>query len=172
MFISRIKKTKELNRLDLSSYPGKRLYYNKTRNYVSLIFKIIIGVAFITSCALLNYTTKSEADLVYVFLILVGGFFLVDSIFESIGRLLLKNPVLILKGESLFYLHTNKSYDIRNYYFTEEYLGKHNYYGTFCMFSNDKERIIAEKNWHLADEEVFKSQLKYNQLILSRDQNR
>lgn len=171
MFLSHIRKSAKQNRLDLSSYRGKRVYYNKTRNYISLIIKIIVTIGFFVSCISLRGTSKNEAELGYVFLTLFGCFLVLDSIFESIGRLQLKNPVFILKDENLFYIHTNKSYDIRNYHFIDERVGKYNFYETFCMLNKNKERIIAEKNWHLADEENFKSQLKYNRRMLSMEVN-
>lgn len=170
MFFSHITEARRLNRIDLSAYAGKRCYYNKVRNYISLIFKTIPIILFPVSCIFLGSGEK-EAALGYLFLTAFFCLLLIDSIFENIGRLLLKNPVFILKGELLFYLHTQKSYDIRNHSFSDEMVGRHNYYETFCMFNKNKKRIFAEKNWHLKDEEVFKSQIKYNQLILAQEVN-
>ena len=168
MFFSHITETKRLNSLDLSGYAGKRCYYNKDRNYIFLIVKTILVILFPVSCIFIG-TDGKEAALGYIFLMAFCCLLLIDSIFESIGRLLLKNPIFILKGELLFYLHTQKSYDIRNHSFSDEIRGKHNYYETFCMFDKNKKQIFAEKNWHLKDEEVFKSQIKYNQLIIAQE---
>ncbi|TSJ46379.1 hypothetical protein [Fluviicola chungangensis] len=113
--------------------------------------------------------SKNEATLGFVFLMCLGGLLLLDSIFKSIGILLLKNPLFILNGKHLFYLRTNQSYDIRDYTFSDEYIGRTNYFGTFCMADKKRKRIITEKNWHLKNEEIFKSQLKYNKLLLKKE---
>ena len=148
MFLSHLYETSRLNGFDLHSYEGKRVYYNKDRNYISVIAKIACGISLMIT-AISMHNSKNEATLGFIFLACFGELLLLNSIFETIGRLLLKNPVFILKGEFLFYLRTNRSYDIREYTFADEYTGKHNHYATFCMFDKKGQRIIAEKNWHL-----------------------
>lgn len=168
MFFSHISETKRLNQLDLASYEGKRVYYDKARNYSSLITKIACVLFFLVTTIFMR-ANKNEAALGFIFLMCLGGLLLVDSIFKSIGNLLLKNPVFILNGKHLFYLRTNQSYDILNYSFSDEYIGRTNYYGTFCMIDKKGKRIITEKNWHLKNEEEFKSHIKYNKFLLAKE---
>ncbi|MNJ83376.1 hypothetical protein D3C87_07940 [compost metagenome] len=166
MFVSYIRKAKRLNRMNFDSFTGKRVYYCKVKNTISLVVKVLFLLGFVA----LNLFTASKNDLqILILLSILVGLFLLDSIFESIGRLLLKNPVFVLKGEGLYYIHTNEWYDIRNYEFRDENIGKHNYYETYCMFDEKGTRILKEKNWHLKDEEVFKSHVKYNQRILENN---
>ncbi len=168
MFISYINESRRLNRLNFDSFPGKRVYYSKIKNSLSIVVKIAFLTIFVTSVVYISKTDQVQ------YLTLLGvpvGLFLLNSIFQSIGRLLLKNPVFILKGESLYYIYTNEWYDIRNYHFSDEYIGRHNYYATYCMVDQNKTHILREKNWHLKDEEVFKSHVKYNQLILLKNQD-
>lgn len=166
MFISYINASRRLNRINFDSFTGKRVYYSKIKNTISLVVKSLFLIGFIILS--ISITNKDQLQILFLSSILVG-LFVLDSIFKSIGKLLLKSPVFILKGEELYYIHTNKWYDIRNYEFRDEYIGKHNYYATYCMFDENRARILEEKNWHLKDEEVFKSHVKYNQRILENN---
>lgn len=174
MFTSHIKEAKRLNRLDLSSQQGRHhVHYSKSRNLFSLIFSCLMVLFFLGCCFFLHWDEKDgEKTLAFLFISFFTIFMLVDSIFESIGRLLLNNPVFILKGELLYYTHSNRPYDIRNYTFSEEYEGRYNWYGTFCMFHRNGEKEFGEKNWHLENEEGFKSQLRYHLFLLSGTNNR
>lgn len=168
MFLSYINEAKRLNRLGFESLTGKRMYYSKITNSLSLVLKTFFLVGFVALNGFIAFGDQLQ------FLILLSipvDLLLLNSIFESIGKLLLKNPVFILKGEKLYYIHTNEWYDIRNYYFSDEYVGRHNYYATYCMFDQNKTCILREKNWHLKNEEVFKSHVKYNQLVLQKIAN-
>lgn len=168
MFLSYINEANRLNRLDLESFAGKRMYYSKIKNSLSIALKTLFLVGFIALNAFIAFGDQLQF---LILLSILADLFLLDSIVESIGKLLLKNPVFILKGEKLYYIHTNEWYDIRNYHFSDEYFGRHNYYATYCMFDQNKTCILREKNWHLKDEEVFKSHIKYNQLVLQKIAN-
>lgn len=166
MFINFIKDARKLNRIDLSSVKGKRMYYNKVRNSISLAVFVGLYVLF----AMLSFSLEKGREFPII-CVCAAGLFLVFYLFGKIWMFLLKNPVFILQGDRIYYLLTNEWYPIMEYDFRDEYIGKHNYYATFCMFDKTGKRIISEKNWHLKDEEEFKSHLKYNKLILARERS-
>jgi hypothetical protein len=165
MFENHIRETKRLNRLHLNSVKGKRMYYNKARNIFSLG---VVGLLYFTFTVLLISLSSAKEPMWLVF----GCLFIlmmVLYILRTVSLLLLKNPVFILQGDQIYYIKTNQWYKIMEYDFRDEIMGRLNYYETFCMFDRNGKMVWSEKNWHLKDEEVFKSHLKYNKLILSRD---
>jgi hypothetical protein len=165
MFENYIRETKRLNRLDLNAVKGKRMYYNKTRNILSLG---VVASFYLAFTVLLISLSNSKEPMWLVFGCLFA-LILVLYILRVFSMLLLRNPLYILQGDQIYYLKTNQWYNIMEHDFRDEMLGKFNYYETFCMFDRNGKQIWAEKNWYLKDEEVFKSHLKYNKLILSRN---
>lgn len=163
MFPNFIKEARKLNRIDLSSVKGKRMYYNKIRNSSSLVVFTTLYILFM----MLSLSLEKGREFPLI-LCCVMGLVLIFYILRIIAMLMLKNPVFILQGDRIYYLDTNEWYPIMDYDFRDEYIGRHNYYGTFCMFDKKGEKIISEKNWYLKDEEEFKSHIKYNKLILAR----
>ncbi len=159
-----IKEANQLNRIDVSLVKGKRMYYNKIRNVISLI----AAVSFYVLMVIFSLSMEKGKELPLI-LCCLFGIFMILYILDKAGMLLLKNPLFILQGEKIYYLRTNEWYPIMDYDFRDEYIGKHNYYATFCMFNKKGERIIAEKNWHLKNEEEFKSHIKYNKLLLTKN---
>jgi len=154
-----IKEALDLNKIDLSVESGIKLYYSKTKNLLSVAFYGLL----IACCVSLIITDIDHNAKVLIY---IGGLFLFTyAIQESISRVLYRNPVLILSEDKLYYIKTQKWYDLTEYKFEDKHIGRLNLNLTFCMEDKKEKRTFALNNWHLDNPEDFKSHLKYRQAI-------
>lgn len=162
MFFGPIKEAVALNKLDLAAVEGKKVYYSKIANWISLVWNVlVIGVLIYVPFAYLH--SDKERYLILLLLLVIGLQF--HTLIEIIARLIIKQPVLIMHDGQLYYLKTNTWYDVTKYTFKDESMGRYNYLETYCMYHRSGERIFAEKNWHLKNEDALKDFIRYVKLV-------
>lgn len=139
------------NRVNTKDIEGIRLYYSPIQ---SSIGAIVYGVLFI----LLIVVFSLNIDSLLSFLILLIGVVLLPILsVNHLARLLFKNPVLILDGNRLYYIFTDKWYDIMDYEFKDDESEESFYRSFYCMIDKeDRTFVFRLNNWHLHDEESFK----------------
>jgi len=89
---------------------------------------------------------------------------IVYSILEDLSKTIIKNPLFILENDKLYYLITNKWYDIFEYNFIDKMKGKYDYFETFIMSDKAGKIIFSEQNWYLKKEDNLKGYIKYRKL--------
>jgi hypothetical protein len=160
MFENHIKEAKILNAIVIDKENGKEIFYNKIANYISLVFKILVILS-----SLYLIVLYYERSIFYSIFFLFTTSLLVDDLIETISRIIIKNPIFILKDNYLYYLKTNKWYNVLEYDFVDEFVGKSNYLQTFCMYDKEGNNVFKEKNWHLKNEDNLKYLIGYVKLI-------
>src|SRR5574343_96410 len=156
MFMNPIKKVLVLNEIDLNYVEGNRLFFSKKKNIISSVFWLttILIILFLVIFQIHN----NALIFLGLLTILMSIYFLI----EAIGRVLLKNPILILNNHQLYYLKSNQWYDITKCKFDDQYVSQYNFGLTYCMSDKDDTRIITIKNWYLKNPEDFKNLVNYN----------
>lgn len=158
MLTNSIREILNLNKIDLTEAEGERLYYSKYKGVINvfLILSLIVSTLFL----LFHFTGNYPVQLC-LFLAIC---FFISNIQYPIGRLLLKNPIFILKDGMLYYLEYNKWYDITEYCFSEEFTTKTNYSKSYCMRTKDNYEVFCENNWFFHSNEKFKRKVNSQRL--------
>ncbi len=165
MFKNHIKDVLVLNKIDLNNVEGNRLFYSRTKNIISSIFWIFMVLT--TLFLVVSQIENNALAFLWLLATLMFFYFLI----EAISRVLLNNPILILKNDQLYYLETNQWYDITEYKFDDQYVTKYNFGLTYCMSDKNDKRIISIKNWYLNNPEDFKSLIHYNRLMKLKERH-
>jgi len=142
MFTNPIKAAIEYNKIPLDHVPGKRVYYARTKNYISLILYILFGVF---PCFFL-FTTKVDS---FVAVIVLYEVFILLLLMDAIGKLMTMQPVFIADGGKIYYLKTGVWYDIKHYKFEDAHVGRWNWFLTYQMIDRKGKVVFSEKNWNL-----------------------
>ena len=158
MLKNSIKETINLNKIDLAKVEGERLYYSKFKCVINvfLMLSLIVSTLFL----LFHFTGNYPVQLC-LFLTIC---FFISNIQAPIARLLLKNPIFILKDGMLYYLEYNKWYDITEYCFSEEFATKTNFSKSYSMRSMDNYEVFCENNWFFHSNEKFKRKVNSQRL--------
>ena len=107
--------------------------------------------------------SKNDISIVMIY---TGGLLVFTyAVQEALSRVLNSNPVLILSKDKVYYIKTQKWYNIEDYKFEDVHVGRFNLNLTFCMEDKNKKKVIALNNWHLQNPEEFKSKLKYHKAM-------
>ena len=143
-----IKEARELNTYDLEHIEGYKLYYSKIKNTLSLLtYLCLIGFGLF----LIITDTRNEAVLLGVFSIVFFLYMLV----KTIGNLMVRNPVIILTRDKIYYLKTNQWYSLYEYE-----LDDMNYKTLAFRRKNATGYIeFAESRWDLSSDDEFMSLL-------------
>lgn len=163
MLTNSIREILNLNKIDLSKVEGERLYYSK---YKSIINFFLISSLILSTVYLLFHFTENYPVQLCLFLAIC---FFISNIQAPIARLLLKNPIFILKDGMLYYLEYNKWYDINEYCFSEEFATKTNFSKSYCMRSKDNYEVFCENNWFFHSNEEFKQKVNHHRLTKMRE---
>jgi hypothetical protein len=155
-----IKEAHSLNKIDLNTINGTKLYYSKLKNILNSIFYGLM----MASCVWL--IIDSIDNNVKVLLITLGLLLFLYAFQESIARVLYRNPVLILSDGKVYYIKTQTWYNLKDYIFEDKHVGKLNLNLTFCMEDKKDNKIFALNNWHLLNPEDFKSRLTYQRAMI------
>jgi hypothetical protein len=159
MFNNYIKEAISLNKLDLSNEIGVKLYYSRTKCLIStLVYLLLIIFCF---SEIITNIKDNPTVMIFICLLLLFTY----AMQEAFSKVLYKNPILILSKSKIFYLKTQKWYDISEHKFGDKYIGKGNFQLTFCMEDKNEKYIFQINNWHLDDHEYFKAKLRYNKKI-------
>jgi hypothetical protein len=144
-----IKEARELNTYDLEHFEGYKLYYSKIKNTLSLLASLaIIGFGLY----LIITDTSNEKKVLGLFSIVLFSYILI----QKLGNLILKNPVLILTRDKIYYLKTNQWYSLYEYE-----LDDMNYKTlAFRRKNATGYNEFAESRWDLASDDEFMSLLK------------
>jgi hypothetical protein len=160
MLTNYIKEAQNLNKIDLNSFIGTKLYYSKLKN----IFNSIFFALMIAFCVWLIIDSIENNVKVLLFILLLLLF--LYALQESIAKVIYKNPVLILSKGMVYYFKTQTWYNIEEFKFEDQHIGRININLTFCMIDNKNIRIFALNNWHLHNPEDFKSRLTYQRAMI------
>lgn len=159
MFENHIKEAKILNAISIDKGNGKEIYYDKIANYTSLVFKILVVFGLLYLIVIFF-----ERSIFYSIFFLFTTFLLAEDLIETISRIIIENPIFVLKDNYLYYLKTNKWYNVLEYDFVDEFVGKSNFLQTFCMYDKEGHDVFKEKNWHLKNEDNLKYLIAYVKL--------
>jgi len=144
-----IKEARELNTYDLEQIEGYKLYYSKIKNILSLMYLLpIISFGFYQIFGKTNNESK-----------LMGAFFVVLFLYmlvKTIGNLMVKNPVIILTRDKIYYLKTNQWYSLYDYELSDSS------YRTLAFRRKNANGYneFAESRWELSSDDEFMSWLK------------
>ena len=151
-----IKEAISLNKIDLGNVNGEKLYYSKPKCLISSLVCILLMLG----CFSQIIANIKDNPTVMIFITLF--LFFTYELQDAFSKVLYKNPVLILSNDKLYYIKTQKWYDLKKYKFEDRYLGRFNPSLTFCMEDEKQKNIFKINNWILDNYEEFKLKLKYN----------
>ena len=80
---------------------------------------------------------------------------------ELLKRLMLKNPIFIVDKTRLYYIKTNKWYDLNRHTFENRTKSRYDWDRTFCVIDPMEYEVITESNWYLSEEDSLFSAIKY-----------
>ena len=144
-----IKEAWELNTYDLEHIEGYKLYYSKIKNIISLLTYLgLIGFGLF----LIITDTRNEADLLGVFSIVFFLYMLV----KTIGNLIVRNPVIILTRDKIYYLKTNQWYSLYEYELDDSGYRSLAFRRKNATGYNE----FGESRWDLASDDEFMSLLR------------
>jgi hypothetical protein len=155
-----LKEARNLNKIDLTSINGTKLYFSKLKNTLN---SIVFGLMIVNCAWLIHGSIENNAT---VLLFMIGLLFFLYLMLESLARVIYKNPVLILSEGKLYYIKTQTWYNIEEYKFEDQHIGRLNLNLTFCMIDRKDHRIFALNNWNLHNPEDFKSKLTYQRAMI------
>lgn len=155
-----LKEAQNLNKIDLNSFIGTKLYYSKLKNILNSIF---FGLMIAFCVWLIIDSIDNNVNVLFFFLVLLLFLYVFQ---ESIARVIYKNPVLILSEGKVYYFKTQTWHNIEDYRFEDKHIGKININLTFCMEDKKNNKIFALNNWHLHNPEDFKSRLTYQRAMI------
>jgi hypothetical protein len=156
-----LRKWKGLNNQELGTFSGIHFYYSKITVSLSLAFTLL-GV-FLFSYLLMN-------KFISLMEIIIVGFVLVFSFSQAaylFFLLFLKKPIFILDHSRIYYLKTDKWYDLKSHRFDNVIAGRMNYYLTFRIKDETGKVLISENNWLIKDDTKLHSLIKYYKLHLT-----
>ena len=166
MFKNHIQEAKIFNTIIIENETGKKIYYDKIANYVSLFFKLLFTIGFFITIFDMYDSPLLLVSFIIFFLIL-----LYDTT-ATVGRMIVDKPIFILNGDQLYYLKTNKWYNVQEYEFIDKFMGKYNFLQTFCMIDKTGNVVFSEKNWHLKNEDSLKYLIGYVKHLKNRKSTR
>lgn len=154
MRMNPLRKTRELNELELANHPGTRFYYSKIKNWISIAtitlpLGLLIALMFLLT------------EFYFTILFLILSILLVSFQISHWCKIRLKNPVFILDNTKLYYIHHNQWYDLNIHSFENEIASKNNYYLTFCVRDENGKKLFSKNNWVLNDEDRFYKAVRY-----------
>ena len=156
MFNNYIKETISLNKIDLGNINCVKLFYSKTKCLISSLVCLLLMIG----CFSQIIANIKDNPTVMIFIALL--LFFTYELQETFSKVLYKNPVLILSNDKLYYIKTQKWYDLKQHKFEDKYLGRFNPSLTFCMEDENQKNIFKINNWILDNYEEFKLKLRYN----------
>jgi hypothetical protein len=159
MSIFNFKEINKLNQINLENVEGIRFYYSKVNICLRLVILIIPLIIVFANLLFQNIENTFQS----FFISFLLAFVLIISI-EPVGNLFIKNPIFIINNDKLYYLKSDKWYDINNYYFKDISMGQNNHFKTYCMLNQKNDVIISEKNWYLKNEDYLKTQIQKNKI--------
>lgn len=154
MSILKIKDAIEQNKIPLSHIAGIKVYYSKLSAYFSICF-------FSGMLVLMMFALSRSNDPAMPWYLLIASLLLLLGVANSIGYIILKNPVFILEGERFYYLETNRWYNVHSHHFEQRSIGKHRY---FCMTDQAGKILIQENVNFLRSTEAIENQIKWIKL--------
>jgi hypothetical protein len=159
-----IKETLELNKVDLSSNKGYKLYYSKSKNIFNATF---FGFAVILNVWLLTESISDKGNLPWS---IVGILLFSYELHKSISKIICKNPILVLSEGKIYYLKTQAWYNLDDYIFEDKFyittLSWPNPSRTFYMEDKTQQVIFAINNWYLSDSDDFKKKLTFQRAMI------
>lgn len=162
MFTNYIKNTKNFNQIDLEHEKGLKIYYDKRAIYITFTIHTTLFLAF-AALFLISFQDKF-----YNFFILLFFVFYIHKILQLIGMMNLKNPIFILYQESIYYLFSNKWYEIQNHSFIDRITSRFDYFETFCMIDNKGYTVLQEKKWYFKNIDQMKGMIRYIKITHSK----
>jgi hypothetical protein len=151
-----IKEAISLNKIDLGNINGVKLYYSKTKCLISSLVCLLLMIG----CFSQIIANIKDNPTVMIFIALL--LFFTYELQETFSKVLYKNPVLILSNDKLYYIKTQKWYDLVDYKFEDKYRGRLNFQLTYYMEDKNENNIFQINNWNLDNYEEFKLKLRYN----------